>query len=367
MKKRSKKLLAVSLGALLLVSSGILISRLQKDTTNSRITPDMSPREMERLPQLTGMTQWFISTQNKTMKTIFPLVSLKTVQKLLKDWNADTMCEGVQRLVDLADAGVTLEHDIYNKEEKAAQPDKAQTKLFYMPAEEGAPFAVVCAGGAYNSVCSIVEAFPVGARLNQLGYNAFVLSYRVGGSGGLLPKPVDDLAAALRYIFAHAEEFAVSTEHYAVVGFSAGGHLAALWGTARNGCSQYDLPKPAALILGYPALDFGTFSKTGQPKEIQAFLDVMLGEGYTQAQADAADIVKNVTADYPPTYFWHCTEDNLVPFSGSASMEGKLAELKIPHQLRPVEQGGHGQGLGVGTKAEGWLDEAVAFWADQMN
>lgn len=320
---------------------------------------DMSIKSMTHIPQLAGLTQWFISTPVMLMKKAFYSQTLSGLKKLSPTWSINTMRKGVQRLVDLSDAGVTLAHDIYTDSEIKTEPDKAGTKLFYMPAIEGAPFVIVCAGGAYFGVCSICEGFPVAAKLNELGYNAFVLSYRVGCEK-LLPKPVEDLAAALKYILKNAAVFCVSTDNYAVAGFSAGGHLAGLWGLENTGFRKYDLPKPSALFLCYPATNLDTFDKNN--KITRAFMNTMLGKKHTQADKDSVNIVKRMTSAYPPAYLWQCEDDDTVPVAGSLSCAQRLKELGIPHVFRIFQTGGHGIGLGEGTDAEGWLEDAVEFW-----
>lgn len=89
---------------------------------------------------------------------------------------------------------------------------------------------ILCSGGGYNSVCNVMEGFPAAKQFHKLGITAFVLNYRVADKD-LFPAPLEDLAQAYRYIEAHAQAFQVDMEDYAVCGFSAGGHLAAEWGT----------------------------------------------------------------------------------------------------------------------------------------
>lgn len=74
------------------------------------------------------------------------------------------------------------------------------------------------------------EAFPVAARLSEMGMPVFCLNYRVAGKEPLFPKPMEDLSAAYRFLKDHEDQFDIDARHYAVGGFSAGGHLAACWG-----------------------------------------------------------------------------------------------------------------------------------------
>jgi acetyl esterase/lipase len=217
---------------------------------------------------------------------------------------------------------------------------------------------LICAGGAYETVCSILEGYPMAARLNTLGYNAFVLSYRVN-EVGLLPKPTEDVAAALRYIFAHAEELQVATENYAIAGFSAGGHLAGSWGTATLGYPRFALPAPKTIIMGYGAVSI-------KIKPGRFFFRAMFGDPVDPEMVTACDIAGNVTGDYPPTFFWQCKDDPLVPFASAERLDARLTEKGVPHRFVAFEKGGHGIGLGDNTEAAGWLNDAVRFWERQM-
>lgn len=266
--------------------------------------------------------------------------------------------EGLECLRQHVRNGVKVAHDFWSDEEKEEVPGKKNTKLIFMPGKPGAPFVMVIAGGAYATVCSFVEGFPVAARLNQMGYNAFVLSYRVNEKP-LYPKPQEDLAAALRYIFAHAEELQVSTENYAVCGFSAGGSLTGSWGTRELGYSCFGLSKPAALMVCYGA------SRVVAPKEgepVNRYLETMIGPDATPEKVKMVNTNDNITPDYPPTFLWHCKDDALVPFANATEMAEKLAENGVPYQFKAVEKGGHGLGIADGTEAAGWLNEAVNFW-----
>lgn len=95
-------------------------------------------------------------------------------------WNPRSMAKGFQAIASHLDAGIPMKQEIYSIEERKADPTKERTGLLWFPAGKKGPFALVCAGGAYLSVASLVEAFPVARRLNELGITAFVMQYRAG-------------------------------------------------------------------------------------------------------------------------------------------------------------------------------------------
>lgn len=281
--------------------------------------------------------------------------TLRQQQEQSYDWVAASIAHGLERLTDLLEQGVQVVHDYYTPEEKAESPDKEQTKLFYMPGEAGRPFVVICPGGAYACVCSLKEGFTTAARLNELGYNAFVLHYRCGR--GILPKPLDDLAAALRYIISNQETLQVDTSRYAVVGYSSGGHLAGEWSTENCGAPAYGLPKPDAVFLGYPASDTELFMGKGR-----FLLEGMLGPDFTDEDVVKYNVNANITESYPATYIWHCTDDPIVPVETAYKMVEQLKKHNRPYVFKEAAIGGHGFGLGEFTELNGWLEEAMELF-----
>lgn len=111
----------------------------------------------------------------------------------------------------------TVFYDIYSDAEKAADPRKKDTGLFFFKGRKGAPFAVVNAGGGFVYVGAMHDSFPHAYELSKRGYNAFALIYRPGAQTAC-----EDLARAISLIFAHAAELGVDTKHYFLWGGSAG-------------------------------------------------------------------------------------------------------------------------------------------------
>lgn len=224
-----------------------------------------------------------------------------------------------------AAAGEAYFFDIYTGEEKAEDPEKEDTGLFFFKGNPGEKFAVCNAGGGFVYVGAMQDSFPHALELSKMGYNAFALIYRPGAQTAC-----EDLARAVSFIFEHAEELEVDTDCYSVWGGSAGARMAAWlgsYGPAAFGGKE--LPKPGTVIMQY----------TGH-------------SDYTESD--------------PPTFV--CVGEN----DGIASwrtMEGRLCNLDalgIPTEFHKYPGLGHGFGLGTGTVAEGWINEAVAFWEDQI-
>jgi hypothetical protein len=101
-------------------------------------------------------------------------------------------------MIDDVAAGHQVFYDFYTEGQKQDAPACNNTGLFFYRGKPGAPFAILAPGGGFSYVGSVHEGFPYADVLSSLGYNAFVLKYRVGQGGGVA---TEDLAFALSYIF----------------------------------------------------------------------------------------------------------------------------------------------------------------------
>ena len=222
------------------------------------------------------------------------------------------------------------------------------------------PAAVICPGGAYRTVASFIEGVPVARKLNELGISAFIVYYRVG-KAGLYPAPQEDLARGIREVLARSEEYCIDAEHYSLWGASAGGHLAAGFGTEALGASHYGLPLPSAVVLMYPVITMDPACTHGETR------DNLLGRNsVTAQQARLFSIDEQVTRNYPPTYLWCGDADLSVPPENTLRMAAALQRNGVPMACEIFPGVGHGVGPGTGTAAEGWIERAVAFWLDQF-
>lgn len=265
-------------------------------------------------------------------RLIFPVnsgyYSGDTLGELSLTWynniDPDKTVEIVNFLADRAAAGEQVFFDIYTEAEKAADPAKKNTGLFFFKGNENAPFAVCNAGGGFAYVGAMHDSFPHALELSKRGYNAFALIYRPGAQTAC-----EDLARAISFIFVNAEQLGVDTECYSLWGGSAGARMAAYLGSL--GTEYFggdDLPKPGAVIMQY----------TGHSE-------------YTEND--------------PPTFACVGDSDSIASWRIMKSRVDALASLGIPTEFHVYEGLRHGFGIGTGTVAEGWLAEAVKFWEEQ--
>lgn len=221
------------------------------------------------------------------------------------------------------------------------------------------PVAIICPGGGYGMVCSFVEGRPFAKKLNQMGYHAVIVYYRVREKA-LYPAPQDDLAQAVRQVLSNADEWHLDVENYSVWGSSAGGHLVASFGTDNMGYTRYGLPKPGALVLIYPVITMGEHTHQGTR-------DNLLGKNPTEEMVHFASIHQQISKNYPPTFVWCGDADRTVPCCNSHLLAEALEKENIPHEFVEYPGIDHGVGLGEGTACESWFEKAVAFWQRQGN
>lgn len=220
------------------------------------------------------------------------------------------------------------------------------------------PFAILVPGGGYYMVSSFIEGTPIARKLNQQGISAFIVYYRIKKKA-LYPAPMDDLATAVKYIFDHAEEYNLDTENYSIWGGSAGGHLAAAFGTENMGYAKYNLPKPGALVLAYPVI---TMEKE---KTHMGSHDNLLGKNADKKMESFTSVEQHVSENYPRTFIWCSDDDNVVNPDNTRDMVAALEKAGVAVQSTIYHGVQHGAGPATGTVAENWMNEAVSFWLNK--
>ena len=232
------------------------------------------------------------------------------------------------------------------------------------------PAIIVFPGGAYVHL-SPREAEPVAAKFFSAGFQAFILYYSLKEKARF-PRPLQEASMAIAHVRSNAKEYNVDPNRIFVIGFSAGGHLAASIGTMYER-SDAAFPgmipgdnKPNGMILSYAPC----CSHMG--KIAQSFLRTLGGDA-TEADLLHWSPSDNVTESTAPAYIWHTEDDPVVPVEHSLIMASKLAEKKIPFELHIFPHGTHGLALATAETSDGkpnfeipsvaqWIDEAID-WA----
>lgn len=274
-------------------------------------------------------------------------------------WDARRIVDGFLYL-DQCLTNQQVFYHFWNEAERQRDPAKELTGLAAFTLARKSKFVVICPGGAYGAVCTMLEGYPLAKELNELGYAAFVVNYRVGRDAKQV-NPMEDLSKAIWHILHHAEEFNLDIEGYGVMGFSAGAHLAGCFGLPELGYQKYELPKPGMLILGYPVI-------TMTEKTNLATRRNLLGEEhqFDPELIEKYSIEKHVTAEYPPTFVWQCDGDDAVPVENSALLAGRLRERGVRFEYELFHHNTHGLRFDVGEHERLWVRRAVYFWENAL-
>ncbi len=201
------------------------------------------------------------------------------------------------------------------------------------------PAMIICPGGGYN-MTSEREAEPVAKCYFAAGYNTFILRYAVGEMAKDF-RPLCQLASAIAEVRKRAEEWYIAKDKVAVIGFSAGGHLAGSLGTLFNEdrflkiFGREDDIRPNAMILAYPVITADEYAHTGSICNVSG---AEIGsDDYRWFGLD-----RHVDAQTPPTFLWHTAEDTCVPVENSLKMAAALSAAKVPFEMHIFPEGNHG-------------------------
>lgn len=316
------------------------------------ITKEMTLRQITDLPEFEPMKGKFIAcAMGDQMKDKYDL-TLPQLQEKMPTWYYGDILRGLNQLHEIAKRGNQYVFEL-----------SGDVSLIHMPAtvKKHDAFAILMAGGAYGAVCTMVEALPVAAKLNELGMDCFCLNYRTATAvdflKGLMPKPMDDLAAAWRFIRENEARFGVNAEKYIAGGFSAGGHLAAMWGTVHRGARSYGVPNPKMLLLGYPLITMETM----EGPAARMIAAGMFGTVHSKEKVWQYAAHRHVDEEYPMVFLVQAENDDTVPIGQSYAMEEALRNAGVHYVMERPAVGGHGFGLGSATPAKDWPKRALGM------
>ncbi len=244
-----------------------------------------------------------------------------------------------------------------------ADADKPTLTLFPAPAKGRVPTGiVVCPGGSYVSLSMAKEGTDVAAWLNKMGISAFVLKYRLGPTYHH-PAELQDAQRAIRYVRSHADDYGLKRNQIGIWGFSAGGHLASTAGThfvtTDIGDSGITDPidkqssRPDFLILAYPVITMQ------DPYAHRKSRTALLGEQPDPQLTNDLSNELQVTAQTPPTFLFHTTDDGVVPVENSVRFYLALRRAGVPAELHVYRKGQHGVGLAT-------QDPVLHTWTDRL-
>lgn len=238
-----------------------------------------------------------------------------------------------------------LEINLKEKYEFLGESDRNPTLTCYLPynleemgrTDEMRPTMVVCPGGGY-AYCSEREAEPIALKFLNWGFNVCVLRYSCAPHR--YPVQLREVAAVFEEIYKNAAEWHCDTTKIGIIGFSAGGHLAAHYSNEYDTDAVREIfpesKKPRFSVLCYPVISADeSFTHKG------SFVN-LLGAYPTGDDVVRYSCDNMVSDDTPPAFIWHTTEDQVVPVKNSLVYATAMADNKVPFSLRIYPYGVHG-------------------------
>lgn len=236
-----------------------------------------------------------------------------------------------------------------------ADTDKPTITVYRAPRGSTGTAIIVAPGGGYGALAVEHEGRQWAYWYNAMGVTAFVLKYRLGPRYHH-PIELGDAQRAIRTVRARATEFGIMPDRIGMMGFSAGGHLTSTAGTHFDGGKPDATDpiervgsRPDFLILGYPVISFDpAITHAGSLKNL-------LGDNPDPKLVENLSNDLQVTAQTPPTFIFHTTNDNGVPVENSVRFYLALRKAKVPVEMHLFENGPHGVGMALS-------DPALSAW-----
>ena len=222
---------------------------------------------------------------------------------------------------------------------------------------------IICPGGGYGIIAIGHEGYDVAKRFNEMGVTAFVLKYRLPSDKTMINKeigPLQDAQQAFRIVRKRAVEFGINPDRVGVVGFSAGGHLAATTAThfekQVGELADNSNVRPDFQILGYPVITFHDFGHKGSKENL-------IGKEASPEKIMEYSNEEQVTAKTPPVFLVHAADDKTVPVKNSLSYYEACVKNGVSAEMHLYPKGGHGFGLNNKTTPDKWMDRVENWMA----
>jgi acetyl esterase/lipase len=229
----------------------------------------------------------------------------------------------------------------------------------FRPARANGHALLVLPGGAYWFVSAANEGAELAARLTPLGITVFVLTYRLPGEGwkNRSDVPLQDAQRAMRVIRSNASRFGVDADKVSVLGFSAGGHLAATLATSHSETVYTPIDsadeltaRPLATALIYPVVTMEAQWTHEMSRKL------LLGDSPSKTEVDRRSAERHVSSSTPPTFIVHAYDDDAVPVENSLRFVSAMREARRPVEAHLLQEGGHAFGVGYpDTPSEEWI------------
>lgn len=239
-----------------------------------------------------------------------------------------------------------------NLEEKPAM-------TVYRPPQPNGMAVVICPGGGYGGLVTGAEGQGIARWLYDSGITGVVLEYRLPVARSMVP--LLDVQRAIRLTRHHAAAWGLETNRVGVMGFSAGGHLAATAAThfdpgaagAKDVVSRQG-SRPDFAVLVYPVITMGPLTHDGSKRNL-------LGTNPPPARIRWFSCEEQVKPTTPPVFLAHAVDDRAVTIENSRLFAAALKAKGIPHRLLELPDGDHGLNGYKGSSWDAWQRESLAW------
>ena len=231
-----------------------------------------------------------------------------------------------------------------NKDNVVKKVSKPTLSVFLPPKEKATGAAVVvCPGGGYGVLVIGREGYDVAKAFNDRGIAAFVLKYRLPSDEVMVDKsiaPLQDAQQAIKLIRENAGEWNVDAKKVGIMGFSAGGHLAATAGTHFEKVlienKKQTSVRPDFMVLVYPVVSF--LEVTGH----MGSRENLLGKGASDEKIQLYSNELHVNSNTPPAFITHASDDKIVPVANSLLFYEALQKNGVLSEMHIYSKGDHG-------------------------
>ena len=200
------------------------------------------------------------------------------------------------------------------------------------------PCMVVCPGGGYAR-CSQREAEPIALQFLPQGYNVFTITYSVAPH--CFPTQLREVAALMELIYKNADVWNCDTSKIAIIGFSAGGHLAAHYSTMFD-CKEVREVFPESKSVNASVLCYPVITADPAHAHMGSFYNLLGKKDISNEEIEYFSCDRNVKDSTPPAFIWHTAEDGSVPVMNSMLYAEALSAHKVPFELHIYPYGCHG-------------------------
>lgn len=226
------------------------------------------------------------------------------------------------------------------------------------------PCLLICPGGGY-SICSLRESEPIALEFLPEGFNVFILNYTCAPAK--FPTQIREVAAAMELIYQNSEDWHCDTSKVSIMGFSAGGHLAAHYSTMFD-CKEVREVFPESKSVNGSILCYPVITALENKCHSGSFINLVGHYPLTEQEMDYFCCDRCVNEKTPPAFIWHTFEDTAVPVISSLLYAEALEKYNIPFELQIYPKGGHGHAT-CNYETHNELSSAVIYnnkWIGQV-